>query len=161
MFDLVNRGPEKFHSEDVERLSPCIFGAHVDFAVDSEPCAGRGGGDAMLSGPGFGNDSLLAHAFGQEHLADGVVDLVGTGVGKVFPLQPDVRSARNLAEPRGMGEGGWSADEVTEFRIHGGLEFGIGAGLVPGGLQLIKGDDKCFGDVASAERTESTGRWWG
>ena len=32
---------------------------------------------------------LLAHAFGQQGLPDGVVDFVGTGVGQIFSLQED------------------------------------------------------------------------
>ena len=48
---------------------------------------GGGGGHAVLAGPSFGDDAALAHAAGQEGLAEGVVYLVGSRVVQVFPLK--------------------------------------------------------------------------
>jgi len=42
----------------------------------------------MLPRSGFGNDPMLTHTFGKQHLADRVVDLVRTGVREVLALQP-------------------------------------------------------------------------
>ena len=47
-----------------------------------------------LSGTGFGNDPLLAHFLCQQDLSQHVVDLVGTGVVQVFPLQVDLAAAQ-------------------------------------------------------------------
>ena len=40
----------------------------------------RRGCDPMLSGSGLGNDALLAHSLGKQGLAEGIVDLVGSGM---------------------------------------------------------------------------------
>ena len=46
-----------------------------------------GGGDAVLAGAGLGDDALLAHAAGEQRLAEHVVDLVRAGVGEVLALE--------------------------------------------------------------------------
>ncbi len=48
----------------------------------------------MLAGARLGDDALLAHAQGQQTLADGVVDLVGAGVQQVFALEVDLTAQR-------------------------------------------------------------------
>ena len=50
-------------------------------------------GHAMLTGAGFGDDSLFAHPPRQQNLPDGVVDLVRAGVAQIFPLEIDLRAA--------------------------------------------------------------------
>jgi hypothetical protein len=47
----------------------------------------------MLAGASLGNDPPLAHAHRQQHLAKGVVDLVGAGVVEIFPFEVDLRAA--------------------------------------------------------------------
>ena len=39
---------------------------------------------AMLAGTGFCNNFLFAHPFCQKHLAEGIVNFMRTGMGKVF-----------------------------------------------------------------------------
>src|SRR3712207_9214218 len=65
--------------------------AHVDRA--GQPHEGRRGGgrDAVLAGPGLGDDPLLADPLGQQRLAQHVVDLVRAGVVEVLALEPDAR----------------------------------------------------------------------
>ena len=63
--DPVDLGSQQAHAEDVQRLPPHVFLAHVDLALQVEQSAHGGGGDAVLSGPGFGDDPLLAHPFRQ------------------------------------------------------------------------------------------------
>jgi hypothetical protein len=41
----------------------------------------------MLAGAGFGDDAGLAHALGEQDLADAVVDLVRAGVVQLFALE--------------------------------------------------------------------------
>ena len=38
----------------------------------------------MLTGSGFRDDALFPESFGEEDLADGIVDLMGSGVEQVF-----------------------------------------------------------------------------
>ena len=100
--DAAHLGSHQAHAEDVQRLALHVFRAHVDDAVEAEAGADRGRGDAVLSRAGFGDDAPLAHAPRQQHLAQGVVDLVRTGVAEVFALQKNSRAAGVFAEPLGV-----------------------------------------------------------
>ena len=86
------------------RLAADVLLAHVDDAREAEQGAGRGGGDAVLAGAGLGDDPGLAQAPGEQRLAEGVVDLVGAGVGEVLALEvePDagIRQAAGSRRPR-------------------------------------------------------------
>lgn len=73
--------------------------SHVEEDVAAQqimrPCANARvsyGGNAMLTGACFCNDSLLSHAPAKEGLPQGVVDLVCPCVIQVFPLEVDFRS---------------------------------------------------------------------
>ena len=82
----------------------------------------------MLTGAGFGDDPLLAHPPGQEHLAQGIVDLVGAGVTEILPLQPDLRSARSLGQAIGTVHRCRPATkafgELIEFLAEGSVALG-------------------------------------
>ena len=65
---------------DVQRLARHVLGAHVDDALEAEQRAGGGRRDAVLAGAGLGDDARLAHALGEQRLAERVVDLVRAGV---------------------------------------------------------------------------------
>ena len=77
-----------------------VLGAHVDDALEAEQRAGRRGGDAVLAGAGLGDDAPLAHAPGEQRLAERVVDLVRAGVGEVLALEEDPRAAAAAARRR-------------------------------------------------------------
>ena len=100
--DALNRRAEQAHAEHVERLPPHVLGAHVDDAFEPEQRAGRGARDAVLPGAGLGDDARLAHAPGEQRLAERVVDLVRAGVREIFALQenaPAAGSCRRGAAP--------------------------------------------------------------
>ena len=80
-------GTEQLHAEHVERLALDVDRAHEHEAVEPEQRRRGGGGDAVLAGAGLGDDALLAHAPGEQRLAEHVVDLVRAGVGEVFALE--------------------------------------------------------------------------
>ena len=69
------------------------FGAHVDVALEAEQRARRRRGHAVLAGARFGDDAPLAHALGEQRLAERVVDLVRAGVRQILALQEDARAA--------------------------------------------------------------------
>ena len=85
--DRADLGAEGAHAQHVRALALDVLGAHVDDARQVEQGAGRGRRDAMLAGAGLGDDPGLAQSTGQERLAQGVVDLVGAGVGEVLALE--------------------------------------------------------------------------
>src|SRR5487761_1734848 len=85
--DGPHLGAEQAHAVDVEGLAAHVLTAHVHRAAEPEMGAGGGGGDTVLAGAGLGDDPQLAHAPGKEHLAEGVVDLVGAGVEQVLALE--------------------------------------------------------------------------
>ena len=87
---------QQTHAEDVQPLPAHVFLAHVDDALEAEQRADRGGGDAVLARAGLGDDALLAHAPGEQRLAQAVVDLVRAGVQQVLALELDVRAAQSF-----------------------------------------------------------------
>ena len=55
----------------------------------------------MLAGAGLGDDARLAHALGQQDLAEAVVDLVRARVVQVLALEIDLRAAEVPGEAFG------------------------------------------------------------
>ena len=92
--------PEQPHALDVGELAAHVLGAHVDDALHAEQRAGRRDADAVLAGAGLGDDPRLAHALGEQRLAERVVELVRAGVQQVLALEPD-RAAGDLAHALG------------------------------------------------------------
>ena len=92
-FHRDDLGAEEAHTIDVEGLAHRVLGAHVDDALEAEHGADGGGGYPVLAGAGLSDDALLAHALGQQALAEGVVDLVGAGVGQILSLEVDASAA--------------------------------------------------------------------
>jgi len=83
---------EKPHPENIERLPLHILRTHVDDALQPKTGAHGGGGDTVLTSPCLSNDALLPKSLGEQGLRHGIVDLVGTSVVKVLPLEVDERA---------------------------------------------------------------------
>ena len=147
-------GAEHAHAEDVQALAAHVLFAHVDDAFEAEQGADGGGGDAVLSGAGFGDDAPLAHAAGEERLSEAVVDLVRAGVEQVFALEPDARAAEGLAEVFGEVERRGAAGVVVQEIGELGLEGGVVARREIGGFEFFDGRHQDFGDVAPAVGSE-------
>ena len=113
--DRRDRRAQHPHALDVGRLAADVLGAHVHDALEPEQRARGGRGDAVLAGAGLGDDPRLAHALGEQRLAERVVDLVRAGVVEVLALEPDL-AARRLAEPLGVVERRGAADVVAQQR---------------------------------------------
>ena len=149
-------GAEQAHPGHVERLPPGVLLAHVDDALEPEQRARGGRGDAVLAGPGLGDDAGLAHPLGQQRLAEHVVDLVGPGVVEVLALEqdrgpaglgPEARGQRERAGPAGVGA-------LQPVELGGEGRIGLGRGVGRG--QLVERLDECLGHEASAVGTEVT-----
>ena len=87
-------GAEQAHLVDVERLPADVLDTHEDGALHAHERRGRRGGDSVLTRAGLGDHALLAHALGEQALAERVVDLVRTGVVEILALQVDRAEAR-------------------------------------------------------------------
>ncbi len=92
---------QKLHPEYVGLLPLDIDLAHVHDAFESEPRAGRGGGDPVLAGACLGNDAGPAHASGEQDLAQHIVDLVGAGVIELVALEIDFGAAEVAGQALG------------------------------------------------------------
>ena len=68
--------PHQLHAVHVQALAAHVLLAHIDHAVEPEAGAHRGRGDAVLARARLGDNARFAHAPGQEHLPQRVVDLV-------------------------------------------------------------------------------------
>ncbi len=92
--DRDDLGAEHAHPRDVQRLPVGVLFAHVDDTVEAEQRARRRGGDTVLPGPGLGDHPGLAHALGQQHLPEHIVDLVRSGVGQILALEQYLAARR-------------------------------------------------------------------
>ncbi len=147
-------GAEQLHPVNVDLLPLDVGGAHVHHAFQAQPRGHRGAGHAVLAGAGLGDDAGLAHAAGQQRLADGVVDLVRAGVVQVLALEQDLRAADLAAEPLGVVDRAGPADVVLEVLVVLGDEGRILARLIVGRCQLLQRPDQGLGDEAAAVAAE-------
>ena len=156
--DAPHLGAHQAHPEDVERLALHVDGPHVDDALEAELRAHRGRGYAVLARAGFRDDPLLAHAPGEQRLADRVVDLVGAGVEQVLALEVDLRPAavarQALREVERRGPPGELGEVPPELR----LELGVHAGRRVDGMELLKGGHQGLRHEDAAVRPEVAGR---
>ncbi len=93
-FDGDDLSTQEFDAEYVQGLAADVFGAHEDCAGHAEFGADGRRGNAMLACASFGDDFGFAQASGEENLAEGVVDFVGSSVVEVFTFEPDVCAPR-------------------------------------------------------------------
>src|SRR4029077_3467617 len=95
-----------------------------------------------------------AHALGQKHLAQDVVDLVAAGVIQLVALEVDFGTIEVPGKPLGVieraGTTGIMRQEIGELA----LELRIGLGLAISLLQLEDERHQGLGDVAAAEKAE-------
>ena len=148
---------EHSHAEDIEPLPAGILRPHVHLAGQPEQRAGGCGGHAVLARAGLGNDSLLAHAFGQQGLPDGVVDFVGTGVGEVFSLQEDGGPTDDAGQLGARRQWRGPTHIVLQKSIQFRAELLICQRFFESCVEFLKGWDQRLGNVASTKLTKSSG----
>src|SRR5690606_28489707 len=113
---------------------------------------------AVLAGAGLGDDPALAHAAGQQRLADGVVDLVRAGVVQVLALEQDARAPGTGRQARGLVDRARPADVMRQVPVEGLDEPGVRARGVVGRRQFLQRPDQGFGDEAPAVAAEVAAR---
>ena len=121
-------GAQHLHAHHVGRLALDVDRAHEDHAGNVEQRAGRRRGDAVLARARLGDHARLAHALGQQHLAQHVVDLVAAGVVQLVALEIDLGAAQLLGQALGVIERARPAGIVLQQRVELALELRIGLG---------------------------------
>ena len=104
----------------------------------------------MLAGPCLRDHPRLAHAPGKQRLANGVVDLVRTGVVEILALQVDLGPAQPFRPVFRVVHRTGTADIVFEFVIELRDEFRIAAVMLVGRLQLVQRVHQGFGHEHAA-----------
>ncbi len=152
--DRHHRRAEKLHVKDVWPLPGNVYLPHVHRALEAELCADRRGGKAVLSRPGFRDNPLFSHPPGEKRLTEGVVDLVGTGVGKPLEFDVDLCSPHLPGCVFGKEEGRRPSDEIPLDRFELLPEARVPDRLLEGELDLLERRPEHLGDVASPESSE-------
>ncbi|MNZ25417.1 hypothetical protein D3C78_425850 [compost metagenome] len=152
--DRDDLGAQQLHAEHVGLLALDVGGAHVDHARQAEAGSDGGSGHAVHAGAGFGDQALLAHALGQQHLADAVVHLVRAGVVELFTLEEDLRAAAVLGQALGEVQRVGAADVVALEVGQLFEELGVCLGRFVFAGQVQHQWHQGFGHVAAAERAE-------
>ena len=151
-------GAQQPHAGDVVALTVNVGRAHVDHALQAEARTHGGGCHAVHAGAGLGDDPRLAHAAGQQGLADAVVDLVRAGVIQLLALEEDLRATVLLGQPFGEIQRAGAADELGVEAVQLGDKRGLGAGFVVGLLQLQHQRHQRLGHKAATKLAELTER---
>ncbi len=157
-------GAEHVHAKHVRLLPLDIDGAHEHDAFEPEAGAGGRGRDAMLAGAGFGDDALLAHAAGEQNLAEHVVDLVRAGVIELVALEIDFGAAiparggghptHMLGHALGIIKRARAADIMRVQARQFGMKCRIVTRLVIGALEIEDQRHQGFRDETAAELAE-------
>jgi len=142
---------EEPHARHVGRLAGHVGDAHVHRAVQAQPRAGRGSGHTVLPCARFRDDLCFAHAPGEDCLRQGIVDLVGPGVGEVLALQEQSLQPQCRGEPGRGSQWGGPSHKVPQFTFQLGEERWIRQGRAKGGLQIEERLHEGFRGVAAAE----------
>jgi hypothetical protein len=111
----------------------------------------------VLAGTGLGDHALLAHALGEQRLADGVVHLVRAGVVEVFALEVDLRTAQLFRPALGMVDRARPSDVMLEVVLELGDEFRVVAVFLIGRAQLLERAHQRLGDIDAAVGAEMAG----
>lgn len=91
--NITHLSTKKSHAKDIQSLTLHILGPHVHNTLQTKPCTYSGCCNTMLSRTCLSYYPFLPYAFGKKCLSNGIVDLVGTSVIKIFPFQIDVWSS--------------------------------------------------------------------
>jgi hypothetical protein len=154
----ANGCAEQLHAEHVQGLAHHVFCAHVYVALEAEQRAHRRGCHTVLPRPGLRDHPTLAHAHGEECLAQRVVDLVSAGVGEILALQEDPGAAGGLGQTTRFVDRRWSAYVVTQQPREAIRELGILSGVEVGALERGDGCDQRFRHETAAVRAVITAR---
>jgi len=108
----------------------------------------------VLPSAGFSDDPRLAHAHGEQDLADAIIDLVRAGVIELVALEPYLRASELFGDARGEVERAGPADVMLEQILELFCEGRISLGRTVSRFQLKDQRHQRFGDIAPTELAE-------
>ncbi len=155
--DGIHLRAQHVHAEDVGLLALNVHRAHEDLARQVELRAHGCHCHPVLARARLGNDARLAHALGEQDLAQAVVDLVAARVVELVALEVDLRAALSAglcAEVFRQAFGvidraraaGVMRGEVGECLV----ELGVSLGLFVRFLEIEYERHQSLGDEAAA-----------
>src|SRR5437867_3141508 len=142
---------EQLHAKDVELLPRHVHFAHVNDALQAEERAGGGGGHAVLSGAGLGDDALLLHPLGDQRLADGVVDLVRASVIEILALQKEAKASAEFCELRSVSERSRTANVIRQDVVELAAKCAVASDFSIRGVELVERRHQRLGNVSATE----------
>jgi len=98
VINFTNFGAQKLHAKNVQRLTPHVFGAHINNAFQTKERANSCSRHAVLARARLRDDAAFAHAARQKNLTERVVDLVRARVKQIFALEINARAAGKLSQ---------------------------------------------------------------
>ncbi len=150
VLDHAHFRAEQSHAQDVRLLPAHVFRAHVNDAFQTEQRADSRGRDAVLTRAGLGDDAALAHALGEQALAERVVDLVRAGVEQVFAFQKNARAARVFRQARGEAERRRPTGVIALEFVEPGFETAVAQRGAEFLREFFERRDQCFRDETAA-----------
>ncbi len=145
--DADDGGAEDLHPAHVRRFLLDVHLAHVDVTLQAEQRRCGGQGHPMLTRAGLGDDLLLAHPLGEQHLSDAVVDLMGTGMVEILTLEVDLCPTDCFAEAFGVIDRGGAPHVVVQQVAQLGQEDRVLDDLLVGAGHLVHDGLEFGGDI--------------
>ncbi len=124
--------------------------AHIDHAFQAELGANCRGGHAMLACACFRDDARLAHAAGEDDLAQHVVDLVRAGMVQLVPLEINLGPAQMLRQPVSVIKRAGASHIMGPQIMHFSPKTVVGLGVLVLLFQLEDKRHQRLGNEASA-----------
>ena len=141
---------QHLHFFYIDMLAFYIRFSHVDDAFHVHQGTYGGSSYSVLSGTGFGDDAMLAHAACQKNLSDSVVNLVSSCMVQVFTFEVEL-AAILFGKPAGIVEWGRTSYVVTQQLVELLLEIFALQYFEIGVLQLFHTLVEYFGNICSTE----------
>src|SRR5665811_2134067 len=150
-------GAQQLHPSHIQCLTPRVLRTHVDDALKAHQGSHSGTRHTVLTCAGLGDDARLAHLFGQQGLAERIVDLVRAGVVEVLTLEQDAGAPGMLSELRDLGDDarttGVGAVQPLELTLESRVDVRLEACLI----KLLKSRHEGLRNVTTAIRAEAAG----
>src|SRR5208283_449788 len=156
-FDAANFSAQQTHTEDVELLAAHVLGTHVHHAFEAEQSANRSRRDAVLTGAGFRDHAVLAHAFDEQTLAKAIIDFVRAGVEQVLALEINFRAAKFCGQAAGEEQRRRASSVRLQQLVEALLEFAIALCFIVCALQFFERRHQRLRNVAPAVNAETAG----